>query len=112
MAQVAGEAALEDDAYLERSRGEVWAARDVLVSGLRALGFSVMEPAANFVLAEVPPGWESAARLRTALLMHGCVVRDCASFGLPRHIRVGVRTRTECERLLETMDVVLSEGER
>ncbi|HET7771104.1 MAG TPA: histidinol-phosphate transaminase, partial [Chloroflexota bacterium] len=94
-AQLAGEAALADEAHLERSRDEVWAARRLLADGLRARRLAVTEPAANFVLAEVPLGWQSAAELRAALFARGCVVRDCASFGLPRHFRVGVRTRDE-----------------
>ena len=112
VAQAAGEAALADETHLERSRRAVWAARAVLVSGLRALGFTVPEPAANFVIAEIPRGWESAAQLRERLFVHGCVVRDCASFGLPRHVRVGVRTRVECERLLAALQSVLQSGER
>jgi len=107
VAQAAGEAALADEAHLERSRAEVWAARTLLVDGLRARGFTVSEPAANFVLAEAPGGWASAAELRAALFERRCVVRDCASFGLPRHIRVGVRTRAECERVLDELATVL-----
>ena len=103
-AQVAGQAALADERHLEASRREVWAARRLLVSGLRELGFGVGEAAANFVLAEATGGWGSAAQLRTALFARGCVVRDCASFGLPRHIRVGVRTQRECEHLLEALN--------
>jgi histidinol-phosphate aminotransferase len=105
VAQAAGLAALEDDGFLERSRGEVWAARGVLVEGLRRLGHVVVPPAANFVLFEVGGRWESAAQVRTALFQHGCVVRDCASFGLPRHVRVGVRTRAECRRLLDALEL-------
>ena len=108
VAQLAGEVALADEAHLERSRAEVWAARRLLVDGLRRLGCGVAEPAANFVLAEIPRGWESAAALRAALFARGCVVRDCASFGLPRHMRVGVRTRAECARLLEELAMVLT----
>ena len=107
VAQAVGEAALVDDAYLERACPDVWAARALVVDGLGALGFSVSEPAANFVLAEIPRAWESAAQLRAALFERGCVVRDCASFGLPRHVRVGVRTRGECERLLVELGEVL-----
>ena len=112
VAQTAGEAALADEGHLERARREVRAARRVLARGLRMRGCFVGEPRANFVLAEVPPTWGSAAELRAALFAHGCVVRDCASFGLPRHVRVGVRTRAECERLLAALERVLKAGGR
>jgi len=109
VAQAAGEAALEDEGYMERSRRAVWAARRRLVDGMSALGFGVHEPTANFVLAGIPDGWESAAQLREALFAQGCVVRDCASFGLPGYIRVGVRARAECERLVAAMATVIEE---
>ena len=106
VAQAAGLAALEDDGFLERSRAEVWAARSVLVDGLQRLGYCVTPPAANFVLFDVGERWGTAAQLREALFARGCVVRDCASFGLPRHVRVGVRTKRECVRLLEALGEV------
>ncbi|HEU5315217.1 MAG TPA: histidinol-phosphate transaminase, partial [Chloroflexota bacterium] len=102
-AQAAGMAALRDEAHLERSRREVWAARALLVDGLAALDYRALPPAANFVLVDVGPRWESAAALRAALFARGCVVRDCASFGLPRHVRIGVRTKEECARLLAAL---------
>jgi L-threonine-O-3-phosphate decarboxylase len=99
-AQAAGIAALADHASLERMRREVQAARAALVAGLERLGFAVTPPAANFVLVEVG----DAAAMRRSLLARGYLVRDCASFGLPRHIRIAVRRRAECARLLAAME--------
>ena len=95
-AQAAGLAALEDAAHLERARAEVRRGRRLLVDGLTALGFRVSPPAGNFVLFEVG----DAPGFRRALLTRGCVVRDGTSFGLPAHVRIGVRRRAENERLL------------
>jgi histidinol-phosphate aminotransferase len=94
-AQAAGLAALEDQAHLDRARREIRHARALLVAGLEGLGYRVTPPAANFVLVEVG----DAPGFRAALMGRGCVVRDCTSFGLPGHVRIGVRTRPECERL-------------
>jgi len=67
----------------------VWAAetarlRDALDALLRAHGLAPYPSDANYLL--VP----DAAGLRDALAPEGVVVRDCASFGLPDHVRVAV----------------------
>ena len=103
-AQAAGLAAIDDEAHLARAQLEVAAARAYLVESLRRLGLRVVPPAANFVLVEVGDG----SALRARLLPQGMVVRDCASFGLPEYVRVGIRTRQECTRLVDTLERVLS----
>jgi histidinol-phosphate/aromatic aminotransferase/cobyric acid decarboxylase-like protein len=105
-AQAAGLAALSDPGHLDRARDVVREARSRLVAGLRDLGLRVTPPAANFVLVEVG----DAATFRAALRAQGCIVRDCTSFGLPRHVRIGVRTAPECDRLLGAILAVQQEG--
>ena len=96
LAQAAGLAALADEAHLAASRAEVFAAKRYLVEALSELGFRVHAGMANYLLVEVG----DARAFRAALLRRGCCVRDCASFGLPDYVRVGVRTREECARLV------------
>lgn len=98
-AQVAGLAALRDPGWLDAARTEIERGRRVLVEGLRRLGWQVYPSAANFLLVSVAPA--QASDVRGALLQLGCCVRDCSSFGLPQHIRIGVRTEAECRRLVE-----------
>ena len=50
----------------------------------RAHGLDPLLSEANFVLVPRVPG------LRDTLARHRVVVRDCASFGLPDHIRIAV----------------------
>jgi histidinol-phosphate aminotransferase len=106
-AQAAGLAALEDDDHLARSRAEVWEAKRELVRSLAGLGLAVHSGAANSILVQVGDG----RGFRSALLRRGLVVRDCASFGLPEHVRIGVRTRPECRRLVEGVAAALAGGE-
>jgi histidinol-phosphate aminotransferase len=97
----AGLAALgpEAQAHLETARQMVRASRQMLVDGFSRRGLKVTPPRANFVLVEVGDG----ASFRRALLPRGLVVRDCASFGLPAHVRVACRPPDDCQRLLEAV---------
>jgi histidinol-phosphate aminotransferase len=96
VAQAAGLAALADEEHLTRARSEVRRARAVVSAGLTALGWRVLPSVANYLLVEVG----DARTVRSALLRQGVCVRDCTSFGLPRHVRIGLRTVAECERLV------------
>ena len=99
LAQAAGLAALADTGYLSRVRREVSETKERLAARLSGLGFFVPPSAANFLLVRVGDG----ASWRTLLMQRGLLVRDCASFGLPEYIRVGIRSWADCQRLAETM---------
>ena len=99
LAQAAGLAALADADYLPRARRAVTEAKDYLSARLTELGFLVPPSSANFLLVHVG----DAASWRDKLMRRGLFVRDCASFGLPQYIRVGVRSVPDCQRLADTM---------
>ncbi len=90
---------------LEKSRERIARERDWLSGRLRDLGLSYEPPSANYILLEVPTDAEVLVR---RLLERGILVRDCRSFGLPRHIRVAVRTREENRQLIEALEACLS----
>jgi histidinol-phosphate aminotransferase len=89
----------EAEAHVTAARVMVAEARQLLTNGLGELGYVVTPSAANFVLVQVGDG----AAFRRALLPHGLVVRDCASFGLPEFVRIACRRPHECVRLLSTI---------
>ena len=101
-AQAAGLAALRADGYLDQMRRVVGEAKAYLVAELRRLELTVTEGAANFILVDVG----DAAAVRARLLQQGIVVRDCTSFGLPAHIRIGVRGLDDCRRLVRALESV------
>jgi len=73
---------------LDRADLQAWSAgiaalRSELVGVLRAAGLEPEPSDANWVLVRAPG-------LRAALAPSGVLVRDCASFGLPDHVRVAV----------------------
>jgi histidinol-phosphate aminotransferase len=95
-AQVAGLAALADQAFLARTVPQLWQASDALHDGLQRLGLTVWRGVLPFMLVWTGNG----AATRAALLQQGMVVRDCASFGLPEWVRVAPRQSVENARLL------------
>ena len=92
-------AALPD--LLEAVDLPAWAAgvgelRDRLVDVLRGAGLGPEPSDANFVLVRAPG-------LRDRLAPHGVLVRDCASFGLPHHVRIAVPDDAGLARLEEVL---------
>jgi histidinol-phosphate/aromatic aminotransferase/cobyric acid decarboxylase-like protein len=92
-------AALPD--LLEAVDLPAWAAgithlRSRLVGILRRAGLDPQQSDANFVLVRAPG-------LRDRLAPHGILVRDCASFGLPEHVRIAVPDDAGLDRLEETL---------
>ncbi|NLA39007.1 MAG: histidinol-phosphate aminotransferase family protein [Methanomicrobiales archaeon] len=89
---------------LEESRERIARERGWLCDRLDRLGLTYEPPSANYILVEIPVESEM---LVERLLGHGILVRDCSSFGLPRHIRVAVRTCEENEQLIEALETCL-----
>jgi threonine-phosphate decarboxylase len=89
---------------LGESRQKIAEERVWLEAKLRGLGLAPLPSSANFLL--VPLG-EPASVLATRLLGKGILVRDCASFGLPDHMRVAVRNRDENRQLVEALTACL-----
>lgn len=89
---------------LEESRERIAQERDWLSGRLNELGLTYEPPSANYILIEVPL---EAEVLVGRLFSRSILVRDCRSFGLPRHIRVAVRTREENRQLIEALEACL-----
>jgi len=104
LAQAAGIAALQDTAHLAACLECIAQAKHNLMADLRALGLSPVSSTTHFFLVHVGQG----AACRQALLGHGILVRDCASFGLPQYIRVATRRPEENARLLAALAEVRS----
>lgn len=104
VAQAAGVAALDDPGHVEKGRRVVKAAREYLEREVRGLGLAYTPPTANFLLVEVG----KAEEIRHELLSrHGVCVRDCTSFGMPGHIRIGVRGMDDSRRLIDALTDVI-----
>jgi histidinol-phosphate/aromatic aminotransferase/cobyric acid decarboxylase-like protein len=99
LAQAAGLAALADEAHQQATLTQLQTAKTSFLAGLRALGYRPQPSATHYFLVPVANG----AEFRRQLLTHGCLVRDCASFGLPGYVRLATRQLVENQRLLEAL---------
>ena len=105
-AQAAGIAAIADGEQVQNGREAVREGKEYLLQTAHSLGLECGPSTANFLLLRVG----RAAELRRQLLtQHKVCVRDCASFGLPEYIRVGVRTMNDNRRLADALKQVLSD---
>lgn len=98
LAQIAGVAALQEPVLAWRQQTLACLREHAvnLWTGLEEVGCPVLPTSTPFALVNV----NDAASFRRRLLRQGVQVRDCASFGLPRHVRIAARRPEENERLL------------
>lgn len=97
-------AALEHYHDLEESRRLIRAERAWLEGTFKRIGLSPLPSSANYLLVPLPC---EAAAVCAALSDRRILVRDCTSFGLPKAIRVAVRTREENRILMEALPACL-----
>ncbi len=105
LAQAAGLAALGEIDYYRQTWQLLARAKEKLVAGLQALGLRPLPSPVPFFLVPVRNG----SAWRQSLFRRGILVRDCASFGLPGHIRIAGRTTEDNARLLTAIEQVQRE---
>jgi histidinol-phosphate aminotransferase len=108
-AQAAALAALDDEAFLERSRALVREERPRLAEALEALGLVVEPSQANFVLVRFPtePG-RTAAEAEAALAAQGVLVRGLAGYGVGAGLRITVGLPEHNAKVVEVLDAFLA----
>jgi len=85
---------------LKASRDRIQKERDWLTREIAGLGFHCHPSSVNYILVEC---YRDVTTICECLESHLILVRNCASFGLPTHIRVAVRTREENLLLVEAL---------
>jgi histidinol-phosphate aminotransferase len=105
LSQAAGEAALEDVAWMRANVARIHATRDTLSKRLRELGFHVLPSDANFVLARRPR--MDLAPVAQALAARGILVRHFGVPALQDALRITVGTDEETAALLEALTTIL-----
>ena len=102
LAQTAGIAALDDNAYKERTMKIVNKQKRVLEKGLHSLGIDYVPSHANYYLLQTP----GALNIAEQLARKGIMVRNCSNFkGLDhRYLRIAVKSQKENQILLKYME--------
>ena len=104
LAQEAAMGALDDDAFIERTRKAMLEGRQIIERGCEELGLVFERSYANFMLIRVGDG---AATTRE-LMKRGVIVRPMAGYGLPEYIRVSYGVEEENRRLVRALDEVMA----
>lgn len=105
LAQAAGIAAIEDDAWFNACRNGIIANRDALARGLADLNFQVLPSSANFVFARHRAF--SGAEIAKSLRDHAIIVRHFDKPRIADFLRITIGTAEECQRLLQILGTMM-----
>ena len=103
-AQLAGVAALKEQAFLSRAREIIHSQRPLMAAALEKMGCTVIPSRVNFLL------FYSEKELRAPLLDRGFQIRSCANYpGLgPGWYRIAVKLPEQNKGLLDAMEEILN----
>ena len=105
LTQVAGEAALREDAYYKEMTQKIAETREYTVHRLRELGFSMTDSSANFVFVTHPDigGYD----LYTKLKDRGILVRHWNKPRISEYLRITIGTMEQMDALLAAITEVI-----
>ena len=101
----AGQAALEDTAYFEKTRAAIMDTRAWTVQQLAARGFTVLDSRANFVFASTKR--INGGVLYKKLKKDGILVRHCDAPRIENWLRITIGTPEQMQALMDAVDKIL-----
>ena len=104
----AGLGALEDEEYTRKNCKIVAENREYTTKSLREKGFTVLDSAANFVMAAHPA--VLGGSLYQALKEKGILVRYFNTERLAPYVRITIGSREQMEGLLKAINEILEEA--
>jgi histidinol-phosphate aminotransferase len=107
LAQAAAVAAINDEAFLQRSFELNRAELQRLQQGFTKLGLSFVPSYGNFVLVKVGSDDGAGMRVFNGLLKQGVIVRPVNNYGLPQWLRISIGLPAENARFLEALAIAL-----
>ena len=108
LAQAAAIAALQDEAFLEKSAEINSQGYLQLTAAFDQMGISYVPSVGNFVLFRAGDEENAGAKVNLALLKQGIIVRPVANYGLPQWLRVSIGLPEENEAFLVALKSVLA----
>jgi len=109
LAQAAAIAALDDRAFLAKTRKAVLEGKRYLYKELSRMGLAYVPSVANFILIDT--GTDGVALFKE-MLKFGVIVRDMKQYGLRNFIRVTIGTQKENKRFIRVLKKALTRGGR
>lgn len=109
-AQYAAMVAMEDEAFISRSREFMFTERLFLFHELSNIrGFLPYKPTGNYIFIKINRDGMTSSLLCRQLLEHGIAIRDCSNFiGLnDNYFRVAVKTRNENVQLIAALKDII-----
>lgn len=104
IALAAAEAALQDDAHVEKSVRVNHEGMQQLMSACDRLGLGYLPSVANFLCVHTrKPG----AEVYASLLPEGVILRPVDNYGLPEYLRITIGTEEENRRVIDALEKVL-----
>ncbi len=107
-AQVAGIAAIDDQAFVEKNRDFNRTERDVMMQRLGGLGVECAPAYGNFILFRTPDG--DADAVQEYLRKGGVIVREMGAYKLGEWLRVSIGPADGNRRFLDLMESRLGNG--
>jgi histidinol-phosphate aminotransferase len=104
LAEEAGIAVLEDEAFFNTTMDVVLRGRTLFTDEIRKMGCEVLDSQANFIMFKPT---RDAMDVFQELLERGIIVRPLKSFGLDEYIRVNMGTDQENKIFLKTLKEIL-----
>ncbi|MDO5528074.1 MAG: histidinol-phosphate transaminase [Paracoccus sp. (in: a-proteobacteria)] len=111
VALAAAEAAVNDQAHVERSRGENARLRAWLAEALAEKGVPSDSSTANFILARFPDE-AAASACDAALKAEGLIVRQVGSYGLASCLRITIGDEPACRRVAHVIGNFMADRAR
>ena len=105
LALAAAEAALDDEAHLQKTRELNREGLRQLEAAFERLGLDYIPSIGNFITVDLG---RQAQPVFEALLREGVIVRPVTNYGLPNHLRVSVGTCEENEAFIAALTQVLA----
>ncbi|MBR3865960.1 MAG: aminotransferase class I/II-fold pyridoxal phosphate-dependent enzyme, partial [Clostridia bacterium] len=107
MPQAAAAASMRDKEYFEKNRAEVIRVREMTVTELGKMGFTVLPSKANFIFARANK--ISGADYFKALRENGIIVRYFDAPRINEFVRISIGTQEQMQKLLSATKKILEE---
>lgn len=103
LAQAAALAALDDEAFVKKTRGLIEREKKFLYDAFSKLGIGFTESATNFIFVRMNADMQ---KIFQALLKKGVIIREMGQYHLNNYARITIGTRKENTRLIQALKEV------